>query len=63
MTDTLGMTPRSLSRTVSVVAVAAGLLAGAAPGPAFAGGSTPPTVKPPKCDPAVQVCSGGRKNG
>ncbi len=48
-------------RRFATVAVSAGLLAGATPGAAVAGG--PPQSKPMKCDPTVEVCKDGRKNG
>ena len=65
MTDTGGMSsPRSIRsiRNALVAAAGAGLLAGAAPAAALAGGGDRP-AKPPKCDPTVQVCDSGRKNG
>jgi hypothetical protein len=46
---------------VVAVAVAAGLLAGAMPTAALAGGGK--EAKPLKCDPTVEVCKDGRKNG
>ena len=47
-------------RKLLTVAVGAGILGGSAPAAALAGGGT---TKPPKCDPTVQVCDDGRKNG
>jgi hypothetical protein len=54
--------PSSPLRKVVVLAVGAGLLAGATPTAAVAGGGKV-AVKPPKCDPLVSVCNDGRKNG
>jgi hypothetical protein len=54
--------PSSPFRKVLVLAASAGLLAGATPAAAVAGGAAK-VVKPPKCDPAVAVCDDGRKNG
>ena len=51
----------SSSRKLLALAVGLGLLPAAMPGAALAGGGT--TAKTPKCDPAVQVCESGRKNG
>ncbi len=64
MADTRPMSfscPASPFRKVAVLALAAGALAGATPTAAVAGGDK--GGKPPKCDPAVQVCQDGRKNG
>ena len=48
-------------RKVLVLAVTAGLLSGATPAAALAGDAK--AAKPPKCDPTVEVCNDGRKNG
>ena len=50
-------------RKVLVLAVSAGLLAGATPSAALAGGGGAKVAKPPKCDPLVDLCNDGRKNG
>ena len=48
-------------RKLAILVVGVGLVSGATPGAAVAGGGT--QSKPTKCDPIVQVCGDGRKNG
>ncbi len=57
------LSPVPSLRRLASVAVSAGLLAGATPAAAVAGG--PPEAKPLKCDPTVEGSKDGRgrKNG
>lgn len=56
------MSRTTVSHRLVAAAVAAGLLAAAVPGAALAGGGKPEGTKA-QCDPKVQVCDSGRKNG